>query len=116
MKIYHNPRCRKSREALALLQEKKIEFSIVDYLKHPLKTSELTEILGKLNYTALELIRKNEPIWKEEYKGKNLSDSDLIALMCKSPKLMERPIIVTDKSAVVGRPIEVLIDFLKKLA
>lgn len=115
MKIYHNPRCRKSREALALLEENKLDFEIIEYLKRPLNPDELRTILSKLKYNPSELIRTNEKAWKENHKGKNLSDSTLIKLMCSNPKLMKRPIIETDKAAIVGRPIEQLKDFIKKL-
>lgn len=114
MKIYHNPRCRKSREALALLEENQLEFITVEYLKHPLNSAELKAILRKLKYAPMELIRTNEKEWKEQYKGKTLSDSELIELMCSHPKLMERPIIVTEKEAVVARPIERLEELIEK--
>ena len=106
MKIYHNPRCRKSREALAYLEENKLAFQIVEYLKNPLTPHELEDILEKLNFSPLDLIRKNEKEWKENFKGKTLTDS---------AKLMERPIIVTNSAAVVARPIEQLVEFIKKL-
>lgn len=115
MKIYHNPRCRKSREALAYLEENKLAFQIVEYLKNPLTPHELEDILEKLNFSPLDLIRKNEKEWKENFKGKTLTDSALVKLMCDSPKLMERPIIVTNSAAVVARPLEQLVEFIKKL-
>ena len=115
MKIYHNPRCRKSRDALALLEDSKFDFSTIHYLKDPLQPNELKEILEKLEYSPMELIRTNEKEWKTDYKGKAMSDSELIDLMCIHPKLMERPIIVTEKGAVVGRPLDRLEEFIKNL-
>ncbi len=76
MKIYHNPRCKKSRAGLAYLESKNIEFEIVQYLKTGFSESELSEILNKLNKTPLEMIRKQEAVFKQEYKGKELSDQE----------------------------------------
>jgi arsenate reductase len=106
MKIYHNPRCRKSREALSLLQEKGIEPDIVLYLKETPTREELRELLNKLGMTAHELIRKGETIYKEEFKGKDLSEEEWIEAMVRYPKLIERPIVVKGDKAVVGRPPE----------
>jgi arsenate reductase len=106
IKIYHNPRCRKSREGLELLENTGKEFEIVKYLEDIPSKSELKEILGFLGMSPMELVRKNEAIWKENYKGKELSDDEIIAAMVEHPKLIERPIIINGKKAVVGRPAE----------
>lgn len=108
MKIYHNPRCGKSREGLAILQESKLPFEIINYLETPLSTVELTEIIKLLGISPIDLVRKNEAIWKENYKGKNLSDSDIITAMVKNPKLIERPIVINKSKAVIGRPPELI--------
>ncbi len=108
MKIYHNPRCGKSREGLAILQESKKPFEIINYLETPLSTAELAEIIKLLNITPIDLVRKNEAIWKENYKGKNLSDSEIIATMAANPKLIERPIVINNGKAVIGRPPELI--------
>ncbi|MDA8596548.1 arsenate reductase (glutaredoxin) [Flavobacteriaceae bacterium] len=106
IKIYHNPRCTKSRQGLAYLEERSIQPEIIKYLDRGLTTEELKDILSKLNYSPLELIRKNEAIWKSDYKGKELSDQQIIQSMVNHPKLMERPIIINGNKAVVGRPTE----------
>jgi len=106
IKIYHNPRCAKSREGLALLESSGISYETILYLEEVPKENELKAILKKLGYTPLQLIRSNEPIWKAHFKGKNLNDDELIAAMIKHPKLIERPIVITETSAVVGRPTE----------
>ena len=106
IKIYHNPRCAKSREGLALLEASEQLYETVLYLDGALNAKELKDILRKLNYTPVELIRKNEAVWKEHFKGKTLSDNEIIAAMIKYPKLIERPIVVTENEAVVGRPPE----------
>ena len=106
MKIYHNPRCRKSREGVQYLTDKGVEFEIIEYLKDNLSKETIQILLNKLNITALELIRKNEKIWKENFKDKNLSEKELIEVLYKEPKLIERPIIEAEFKAVIGRPKE----------
>ena len=106
MKIYHNPRCSKSRQTLEIIKKSQQEFEIVEYLKDLLSISELEIIIEKLGITPVELVRKNELIWKENYKGKNLSDKEIVQAMIENPKIMERPIFVMGKNAVVGRPPE----------
>jgi arsenate reductase (glutaredoxin) len=108
MKIYHNPRCGKSREGLAILQESKLPFEIINYLETPLSTTELTEIIKLLGIPPIDLVRKNESIWKENFKGKNLSDLEIITAMVKNPKLIERPIVINKSKAVIGRPPEII--------
>ena len=106
MKIYHNPRCRKSREGIKYLESKKINFEVVDYIKNNLSSEQIRNILKKLQLKPIELVRKNEAIWKEKYKGKDFSDEQLIKILSNEPKLIERPIIVSEKLAVIGRPAE----------
>ena len=106
MKIYHNPRCRKSREGVQYLTDKGVKFEIIEYLKDNLSKETIQILLNKLNITALELVRKNEKIWKENFKDKNLSEKELIKMLHKEPKLIERPIIESKNLAVIGRPIE----------
>ncbi len=109
MKIYHNPRCSKSRQGLAILQEAKVDFEIIEYLKTPLSEKELKAILSKLKIDAIDLVRKNEAIWKENYKGKELSNEQIIKAMAENPKLIERPIVIHKNKAVIGRPPEKII-------
>ncbi|MCA0931141.1 arsenate reductase (glutaredoxin) [Lutimonas saemankumensis] len=112
MKIYHNPRCSKSRQGLAIVKEANVDFEIREYLKEPVSAEELTEILRKLDIPAIELVRKNERDWKENFKNKNLSEQEVIEAMIEFPKLIERPIFVKGEKAVIGRPPEKIKDLL----
>jgi arsenate reductase len=112
MKIYHNPRCSKSRQTLALIQENGVEPEVVLYLENIPSTEELRDLLSKLEITPMQLIRKGEKDWKENYKGKELSDAQLIQAMIAHPKLIERPIVVKDNKAVLGRPPENALELL----
>lgn len=114
LKIYHNPRCSKSRQTLKLVTENyddKIE--IVEYLKNTPSKEELVEIIKKLDISPLDLIRKSEPEYKSEIKGNTLSHEILIELMLKFPKLIERPIVVLNNKAIIGRPPENVLTILK---
>ena len=106
LKIYHNTRCRKSREALQIIQQRGLNPDIIQYLNDPPNKEELKNILRILNYNPIELIRTNEQIWKTHFKNKILSDNDIINAMIDYPKLIERPIIINKNKAVVGRPPE----------
>ena len=104
MIIYHNPRCRKSRETLELLKSNGVEPEVVKYLETPLNADQLKSHLKKLDIDATELLRKGEKEYKENYKGKDLSEQEAIDAMVKFPKLMERPVVIKGDSAVIGRP------------
>lgn len=106
IKIYHNNRCQKSREALQTLKELGKEFEIIDYMSNPLDINELTKLITILKISPENLIRKSEAIWKSDYKGKQLSDNELIKAMATHPKLIERPIVVQGNKGVIGRPNE----------
>ena len=108
MKIYHNPRCSKSRQGLAILEASKLSFNTIRYLETPISKEELGEIIKLLGIAPIELVRKNEAIWKENYKGKSLSDSEIITAMVENPKLIERPIVINNGKAVIGRPPELI--------
>lgn len=108
IKIYHNPRCSKSRQGLKILNDLQIDFEIIDYLKNQPTKNELKNILMLLGYRPLDLIRQNEIIWKENYKGKELSDDAIIQAMTDFPKLIERPIVINKNRAVIGRPPEII--------
>ncbi|WP_456379223.1 arsenate reductase (glutaredoxin) [Lutibacter sp.] len=108
MKIYHNPRCSKSRQGLAILENSKLNFEVIKYLETPATKKELLEIIKLLKISPIDLVRKNEAIWKDNYKGKNLSNSEIINAMVKNPKLIERPIVINNGKAVIGRPPEVI--------
>ena len=111
--IYHNPRCTKSRATLELLRENGVEPEIVEYLKTPPTAAQLKEILVKLGIGPEALLRKGEPVYKEQYAGRTLSDAQWIAAMVKHPVLIERPIVISGKRAVLGRPPENVKDLLK---
>ncbi len=113
IQILHNPRCSKSRQTLALLEEKGIEPDIIKYLDTPPTEAELKAILTKLELSARDLLRKGE----DEYKALNLKDpalseDELIAAMVAHPKLIERPIVINQDKAKVGRPPESVLDIL----
>ena len=110
--IYHNPRCSKSRQCLAILEDKKEDLEIIKYLDSPITKEKLTEVIALLGIQPIDLIRKNEAIWKQEYKGKEITDTELIQIMCEHPKLIERPIVIKDGKAIIGRPPEKVIDIL----
>jgi arsenate reductase len=104
--IYHNPRCGKSRAALAILQAHGVEPVVVEYLKTPPTKDELRTILKKLGMKPEQLVRKGEDTFKEKYAGKDLSDDQWLAALAKDPILIERPIVIKGSRAVVGRPPE----------
>ena len=104
--IYHNTRCRKSREALKLIEDSGQPFEIVEYLNQPLSAAELDSLLEKLEMEPLDLVRRNEAEWKTHFKGKELSKKEVIEAIARFPKLMERPVVVRGNKAVVGRPPE----------
>lgn len=108
MKIYHNPRCSKSRQGLQILENANLKFEKILYLENKISEKELTELIKLLHIAPIDLVRKNEAIWKEQYKGKKLSDTDIIKAMIANPKLIERPIVVNNGKAVIGRPPELI--------
>ena len=110
--IYHNNRCTKSRQGLALLEDSGKEFKIVKYLENILTEKELKNIIKLLGIEPIQLVRKNEAIWKERYKDKDLSDEEIIRAMAENPKLIERPIILNGKKAVIGRPTEKILEII----
>jgi len=106
IKIYHNPRCTKSRQALAFLEEAELDFEVIKYLDSPLTAKDLEKLIDKLGIKPIELVRKGEAIWKEKFKGKTLADDQIIEAMILYPKLMERAIVEKGEKAVIARPIE----------
>ena len=108
MKIYHNPRCRKSREALAILEDKGQDPEIVLYLETPPSREELQAVLRMLDIPASELVRKGEQVFKENFKGKALTEEEWLDALMQYPRLMERPIVVNGDKAIIGRPPEKL--------
>lgn len=111
IQILHNPRCSKSRQTLALLEEKGIEPEIIKYLDTPPSASELKTILAKLGISARDLLRKGEDDYKKlNLKDPELSEQALIDAMVSHPKLIERPIVIHNDKARVGRPPESVLD------
>ena len=111
--IYHNPRCSKSRQTLALLEERGIAPRVVDYLKTPPSAAELKTILKQLGLRPRDLMRKGEPLYAElGLKDRDLDDDALIALMVANPILIERPIVVSGGKAAIGRPPESVLGIL----
>lgn len=106
IKIYHNNRCRKSRAGVELLEASGKDFEIVKYLEQVPTKTELENIIKLLGIKPIELIRKNETVWKETFKGKTLTDDEIIQAMVDFPKLIERPIVINGDRAVIGRPTE----------
>ncbi len=111
--MYHNPRCSKSRQTLALLEENGIAPEIVLYLDTPPKQSTLKALLEKLNISARDLLRKGEDAYKEHNLGDSgLTENELIQAMVNQPKLIERPIVVRGDKAVLGRPPENVLELI----
>jgi len=104
--IYHNPRCSKSRQALTLLEQEGVQPEVIEYLKTPPTEAELDRILTALGKEPEALLRKGEDEYKEHFKGKSLTRQQMIALMVKYPKVIERPIVVNGDRAALGRPPE----------
>jgi arsenate reductase len=111
--LYHNPRCSKSRQTLDLLQQKGIEPEIVEYLQTPPDAATLAEILQQLGIAPRDLIRTGEDEYKlASDKLANLSDTELMDWMIKNPKVIQRPIVVTEKGACIGRPPENVLEII----
>jgi arsenate reductase len=106
IKIYHNNRCQKSRLGVKFLEKNKLDFEIINYLNDSLSMDEIKFLLKKLKIKPIDLIRKNELIWKTNYKNKKLSDEEIVMAMVDNPILIERPIIVNGDKAIIGRPTE----------
>ncbi|PNQ72899.1 arsenate reductase (glutaredoxin) [Hanstruepera neustonica] len=110
--IYHNNRCRKSREGLGILERSGKPFEIRKYLEDTLSESELKNLLSKLGIKPIDLVRKNETIWKESFKNKDLTDAQVIKAMVDNPKLIERPVVINGNKATIGRPPEKILEII----
>ena len=104
IKIYHNPRCGKSREGLNIVENSDQEFEIVRYLEDVPSKEELKSILKMLDIKPIDLVRQKEKIWIDNFKNKNLSDEAIIDAMIENPILIERPIVINGNKAAIGRP------------
>ncbi len=114
LKIYHNPRCRKSREALEFLKNKKLDYQIHYYLENRLTSNELKSIIEKINLKPSDIVRKNEKDWKAIPNRNDLTENEIFRILVLNPKLIERPIVTNEKIGVLARPLENLFQFLGK--
>jgi arsenate reductase (glutaredoxin) len=112
IQILHNPRCSKSREVFNYLKEKGIQVKEINYMSESLSAQELKEILSKLGVKPLDWVRKNEELYKKEFKGKEMTDSQWIDVLAENPRLIERPVVINGNKAVIGRPLEKIMEIL----
>jgi arsenate reductase len=112
IQILHNSRCSKSRQCLLLIENIGKEFEVIKYLENPLTPTQLSEIISKLGIQPIDLVRKKEKLWIEEFKNKTLSSKELIEIMANNPILIERPIVINENKAVVARPTEIALGIL----
>jgi len=114
IKIFHNPRCSKSRQTLTILEDNGIDVDIIEYLKESPNKETLLQIINLLDIKPRDLIRKGETVYKEKLlNSENLTDDDLVQFMVDNPILIERPIVYDDNRAIIGRPPENVLIFLK---
>jgi arsenate reductase len=104
IKIYHNPRCGKSREAIQILENENKTFEIIKYLDNPLDKNEITDLIKHLKIKPLDLVRTKEKIWIDQFKNQKLNDDDIIKILVDHPILIERPIVINKNKAIIGRP------------
>jgi arsenate reductase len=112
IQIYHNPRCGKSRTCLAFLDQANQEYEIIPYLTDTPTFDDLKVLLEKLNLDPIQLIRIKEKIWIENYKGKAMTNNEIIQAMVDNPILIERPIVIKDGKAIIGRDLDAVASFL----
>lgn len=112
IKIYHNNRCSKSRQALAIANDLTQEVEIIDYMNNQVLKSDLLQVLNDLKMSPQDLLRKNESDYKNHVKGRGLTGDQIIDLMLEYPKLIERPIVLCEGRAIIARPPEMVNDFL----
>lgn len=106
IQIYHNSRCTKSRECLAFLEESGQEYEVIKYLEDVPSFEELKAIIKKLDIKPIELVRRKEKIWVENFKNRTMSDDEVIQTMISNPILIERPIVINGDKAIIARPLE----------
>jgi arsenate reductase len=112
IQIYHNSRCGKSRECLAFLEKSGQEYEIIKYLEDVPTFDELKEIIKKLGIKPIELVRRKEKIWMENFKDKPMTDDEIIQAMISNPILIERPIVINGDMAIIARPLEKVVAIL----
>lgn len=106
MKIYHNPRCSKSRNGLKYLEDKGCKFEIVKYLDKGITEQELADIIAKTGKKTFDFVRTHEKEYQDNFKGKELSDKEWIKILAENPRLLHRPIVINGDKAVLGNPPE----------
>lgn len=112
MKLYHNPTCSKSRGAIDFLNEKGVDYEVIDIVEHPLSVEEIRNLLVKLNISVNDLVRTNTLIYKEKMEGKSLSEVEILEILSENPPLIQRPILEVGEKAIIARPLEIINDFL----
>lgn len=113
IQVYHNPRCGKSRNCLAFIEQTNQKYEIIPYLTETPTLNELKDLLGKLSLDPIQLVRVKEKIWIENYKGKELTNDEIIQAMIDNPILIERPIVIKDEKAIIGRDLDNVASFLE---
>lgn len=114
MIIYYNPRCSKCREAKELLEENNCNFTVRQYLDEPPSQKELKELVAKLGCKPFDLVRTKEPLYKEKFENKKITNAQWVKILCENPVLIERPILIDGKKAIIGRPPVLILDLVKK--
>ncbi|SNR32471.1 arsenate reductase (glutaredoxin) [Flavobacterium sp. ov086] len=112
IQIYHNPRCGKSRNCLAFIEQTNQKYEIIPYLTETPTFKELKDLLDKLNLDPIQLVRTKEKIWIENYKGEELTNDEIVQAMIDNPILIERPIVIKDGKAIIGRDLDLVASFL----
>ncbi|WP_426063968.1 arsenate reductase (glutaredoxin) [Flavobacterium sp. DSP2-3-1] len=112
IQIYHNSRCGKSRNCLALLKQSEKEFEVINYLTNPPSFEELSTIIKKLNMKPIELVRQKEKIWTDNFKDQKMNNEQIIQVMIANPILIERPIVIIENKAIIGRDLEKIKSFI----
>jgi len=113
IKIWHNPKCSKSREAMAILEENNCESEVIKYLEQTPSEDEIKETLKMLSLSARELMRTKEELYKELNLENENDEDKLIEAMAKNPSLIERPVLIKNNKAIIGRPTSIIGDFIK---
>ncbi len=113
LKVLHNHHCSKSRGLLAFLDERKVDYELINIVHEPLTVLELKTLLKKLNLSVQELIRKNETLFKERFSHQAFSDEDWLYLLSENPSLIQRPIVIKGHQAIIARPLEVVLPYIE---
>ncbi|AWI25031.1 arsenate reductase (glutaredoxin) [Flavobacterium pallidum] len=113
IQVYHNPQCSKSRECLAILDGSAQEYEVVKYLNQTPDEQELKTLIKKLGIKPIELVRTKEALWKEKFETRKMTNAQIIKAMVKHPILMERPIVINGDKAIIGRPVERILDIIR---